>query len=127
QDEYGKGLCTCCHRQGEPRLAGIPKNVDHPAVSLMNRILTKQPGYMPTFDKSGELSPTGGISCLTCHEPHAAALVPNTQRQSPLSPWDQARRRMFLRPEAHQRLCIDCHGIEALWLFLHFHEERRNL
>ncbi len=129
QDEYGRGFCTCCHRQDQCASERIPKNVDHPAVSLLNRIwhkqspgvLTEQPGYMPTFDKSGKLSPIGTISCLTCHEPHAAAVVPNAQSEFPLS-----RRRMFLRPQAKQRLCIDCHGIEALWLFLHFHEEKRN-
>lgn len=127
-DEYGRGLCTCCHGPDRCASERIPRNVDHPSVSLMNRIwrkpspggLTGQPGYMPTFDKSGELLATGVISCLTCHEPHAAAMVPNAQSESPLS-----RRRMFLRPEAKQRLCIDCHGIEALWLFLHFHEEQR--
>jgi len=129
QDEYGRGFCTCCHRQNQCASQRIPKNVDHPAVSLLNRIwqksspgaLTEQPGYMPTFDRKGELSPTGAISCLTCHEPHTAAVVPNAQNKSALS-----RRRMFLRPQAKQRLCIDCHGIEGLWLFLHFHDENRS-
>jgi hypothetical protein len=33
---------------------------------------------------------------------------------------------MFMRPTAHQRLCVDCHGIEGLWRFLYYHKDRRN-
>jgi hypothetical protein len=33
---------------------------------------------------------------------------------------------MFMRPTAHQRLCVDCHGIEGLWRFGYYHKGRRN-
>jgi hypothetical protein len=32
----------------------------------------------------------------------------------------------FLRPEASQGLCVDCHGFETLWRFLYYHKEQRN-
>jgi hypothetical protein len=94
----------------------VPAYTDHPDVSLFNRKLPGEPGYMPTFDARGERSRTGVISCLTCHEPHAAQSV-----QGPAG-----LEGMFLRSPGHQGLCADCHGIETLWRFLYYHQERRN-
>ncbi|MHC4507444.1 MAG: cytochrome c3 family protein [Planctomycetota bacterium] len=120
---HGRGLCTCCHRQGECASNHIPKHVGHPDVALMNRTRPGQPGYMPTFDRAGEPSNTGAISCLTCHEPHIAPPSPedggNAQHRSD-------RRARFLRPETNQGLCADCHGVESLWRFLYYHRDQRN-
>jgi len=94
--------------------------LDHPDVALVNRTQAGQPGYMPTFDSAGEPSDTGAISCLTCHEPHVAP--PNATAGGA----DAQRRRMFLRPQANQELCADCHGGETLWRFLYYHKQQRN-
>lgn len=120
EGKYGSGRCTCCHGQGEPVSNRVPKYVDHPDVALVNRTRPEQPGYMPTFDATGEPSDTGAISCLTCHEPHVAPADIG-------APGGNARhRRMFLRPQAAQELCADCHGAETLWRFLYYHKEQRN-
>jgi len=111
--------CTCCHRRGGCASDRVPKYVDHPDVALVNRTRAGQPGYMPTFDPAGEPSETGAISCLTCHEPHVA---PPNAASGAIS----QRRRMFLRPQASQELCADCHGVETLWRFLYYHKEQRN-
>ncbi len=115
----GEG-CTCCHRQGGCASGRVAKYADHPDVALVNRTQAGQPGYMPTFDPAGEPSDTGAISCLTCHEPHVAP--PNATAGGA----DAQRRRMFLRPQAKQELCADCHGGETLWRFLYYHKEQRN-
>jgi hypothetical protein len=36
------------------------------------------------------------------------------------------RRNKFLRPAEQRELCADCHGFEALWRFLYYHEDQRN-
>jgi predicted CXXCH cytochrome family protein len=108
--------CTCCHSQGKCAARLIPKYSDHPDVALLNRTHPDEPGYIPTFDRQAKLSRTGAISCLTCHEPHTASSNPAgiTNHSS------------FLRPMTYQKLCVDCHGVETLWRFLYYHEEKRN-
>ncbi len=116
--DFGSAFCTCCHRQGQCAEKHIPTYVYHPDVPLLNRISPQQPGYMPTFDISGKPSPTGAISCLTCHEPHTA--LSNQHKEGFTSG------QKFLRPTENQRFCADCHGIETLWRYLYFHKEQRN-
>lgn len=113
-EDFGKSQCTSCHGAGENATARIPKYTDHPDVAMLNRIPLKDPTYMPIFDKQGEPSLCGAVSCLTCHQPHAAA---SGQASSGL---------MFLKQGTKQRLCADCHGIEALWRFLYYHKATRN-
>jgi predicted CXXCH cytochrome family protein len=108
--------CTCCHSRGKCAAAFIPKYSDHPDVALVNRTNPEEPGYVPTFDKQGEPSRTGAISCLTCHEPHTVS--PNAGELQIHS--------MFLRPMTYRKLCVDCHGAETLWRFLYYHKENRN-
>ncbi|UCD00221.1 MAG: cytochrome c3 family protein [Phycisphaerales bacterium] len=124
EGSHGRGLCTCCHRQGECASNHIPKHLDHPDVALVNRTPPGQPGYMPTLDQAGEPSDTGAISCLTCHEPHIAPPSPEQDGRSAQHRPD--RRSRFLRPETNQGLCADCHGVETLWRFLYYHKEQRN-
>ena len=109
---FGLGLCTGCH--GPEGCAGtrIPEYDDHPPVVLFNRWDPPSRESMPTFDIQGHPSRTGEITCLTCHDPHA---------QPP------SDGRMFLRPFTRPQLCIDCHGIEAIWRFLYFHRKMRTL
>jgi len=118
--DFGRTLCTCCHREGQCGAKHIPTHTDHPDVPLLNRTQPGEAGHMPTFDVRGEPSPQGVISCLTCHEPHTA---PSTlQAKTGAS----ERRNKFLRPAEHRQLCADCHGIEALWRFLYYHKDQRN-
>ena len=116
ENDLGRRFCTCCHGRGKCAATLVPKYSDHPDVALVNRIRPGEPGYRPTFDKQGKPSRTGEISCLTCHEPHTAALNPGISRQ----------RTMFLRPAKSREICVDCHGPESLWRFLYFHKDNRN-
>ncbi len=128
----GGPLCTGCHSPGGCAESRIPKHVDHPDVALLNRLGPEHPDYMPLFDDHGRPSPTGTISCPTCHQTHPAAFPPVSEDKpgsgphrpysaggSPLNP-----RRTFLRT-THQTLCADCHGIEAPWRFLYYHRDSR--
>ena len=110
--DFGRSLCTCCHRRDKCGAGSVPKHVDHPEVALLNRLSDRQVGHMPTFDNNGKRSDQGAISCLTCHEPHGAGSATD--------------RHKFLRPAERRQLCADCHGVEALWRFLYYHKDQRN-
>jgi predicted CXXCH cytochrome family protein len=121
KSNFGSELCTCCHRRGQCAEEHVPEYVDHPDVPIVNRTSPQQPGHMPTFDSDGQRHRTGAVSCLTCHDPHAASFDPKAGNKT--SP---SHNRKFLRYTEHQGLCADCHGIEALWRFMYYHNENRN-
>ena len=120
KNTYGNELCTSCHREEQNAVANIPKYTNHPVVTLLNHTPSGQADYMPTFDTQGKTSQTGSISCLTCHEPHSAVSSSNTANLFTFN------NDMFLRQNASNGICIDCHGSEALWRFLYYHKENRN-
>ncbi len=118
-DNQAKGLCTGCHREGGSAAGRVPEHREHPEIALLNRLAPTDPNYMPTFDDQGRPSPTGVISCPTCHQAHPAPATPAAQGQPSPS------QHMFLR-RGQQTLCADCHGVQALWRFLFFHNANRN-
>lgn len=113
---FAGGLCTGCHKESDRAVAGLPQQLHHPDISLYNRSVKGSAEYMPTFDRQGRPSPTGTITCLTCHDPHASGQT----SQGTVSSLH------FLRRASGQSLCRDCHGPEALWRYLYFHREIRN-
>ena len=121
ESNHGKGLCTGCHSPGGCAEQRVPKQVDHPEVALLNRLSPEHPDYMPIFDERGRPSPTGTVSCPTCHQAHAVPKSPasDSGARPSMSP------RTFLRT-THQTLCADCHGMEAPWRFLYYHRDSRN-
>jgi predicted CXXCH cytochrome family protein len=119
ESNHGRGMCTGCHSPGGYAESRNPAHVDHPDVALLNRLGPAHPNYMPIFDDHGRPSPTGTISCPTCHQTHAAASTLVSEDK----PGSNSRR-VFLRT-AHQTLCADCHGIEAPWRFLYYHRASR--
>jgi predicted CXXCH cytochrome family protein len=118
-DNPAKGLCTGCHRQGGCAADRVPEYREHPEIALLNRLAPEHPDYMPTFDGQGRPSPTGVISCPTCHQVHATPTTPVAQGEPSPS------QHRFLRT-GRQTLCADCHGVQALWRFLFFHNANRN-
>lgn len=112
--------CLCCHREEGCAAERTPRYADHPEVALVNRTPPGHPEYMPTFDEHGTPSDRGAISCPTCHALHATSRALGTKSGSPPS------RTMSLRPVERRTLCIDCHGVEALWRFLYYHRANRN-
>jgi predicted CXXCH cytochrome family protein len=116
----GSEYCTCCHRENGCAKDRVPKHVNHPEVAITNRLSPEHPDYMPIFNEQGEPARTGAISCPTCHDLHVSARTLGAEGGTSLPPGT------FLRNTARRELCIDCHGFEALWRFLYYHESRRN-
>ncbi len=120
QDKFGSGYCAGCHREDGCAKDRVPEHRTHPPVAMTNRFSPDHPDYMPIFNEQGKPSPTGSISCPTCHDLHATAKAPEVQgRASP-------PQGTFLRNAASKGLCIDCHGFEALWRYLYYHKSQRN-
>ncbi len=120
EQKFGDGYCAGCHRKDGCAKDRVPEYAGHPEVAITNRFPSGHSDSMPTFDETGKRSPTGAISCPTCHDLHAAGKTPGDEGATCL-PED-----MFLRSVARKGLCIDCHGFEALWRFLYYHKSYRN-
>lgn len=92
-EDLTKNLCLSCHSQGHfPTTVG---GFDHPLGGKLDP-LSKLPGFK------------GGMSCITCHDPHKWGLVRET---SPNVDLDGTDANSFLRvsnwPEP--KLCLSCH------------------
>jgi predicted CXXCH cytochrome family protein len=120
EQKFGSGYCTCCHRKDGCAQGRVPEYAGHPQVAITNRFSPAHPDYMPTFNETGERSRTGAISCPTCHDLHAGAKTHDGEDRTSLP------QGMFLRNAARKGFCTDCHGFEALWRFLYYHQPYRN-
>lgn len=119
KSDFGNSLCTCCHNTDEKAAAKlVPKRIKHPLLVIQNRTEPNHADFMPTFNNQGEHSSIGGVSCMTCHDPHFTNSSPTAAEMLPPSMGK------FLRPTKHKRLCADCHGIESLWRYLYYHHDR---
>lgn len=117
--------CVGCHRNGGP--AKPPRTIMHPDVAMRNSASPDEPGFLPLFNEQGEIDPNGRLACMTCHAVHGRE--PNPGGENPdldtLSPAVQRAMRLELRPFKAPNLCTTCHGEEAQWRFLRFHDPKR--
>jgi hypothetical protein len=59
-----------------------------------------EPISLPLFDRNGSRSPTGGLDCATCHDPHGGALGGAPAGAGSLLRWAGSW---------DPKLCLDCH------------------
>jgi predicted CXXCH cytochrome family protein len=114
-------LCTGCHEKGGIAAKHVPLFGLHPGAfySRVSEIANKRLQLnICLFTPSGKTSPIGGIVCATCHNAHqwdgnkkerGTGLVEGTVETS------------FLRPDLPRVFCSICHGTEALFRYLYFH------
>ncbi|MBL8880145.1 MAG: hypothetical protein JNG88_13585, partial [Phycisphaerales bacterium] len=127
QVHVGDENCTGCHRAGGP--ARVPLIATHPNVTMLGQVAGA--ADLPLFDLQGRRDHQGVIACRTCHTPHgsgdesaiagalAVAFAPSTGAQN--YPAAHTHTRAFAMPNT----CTNCHGAEALWRFLYFHDAAR--
>ena len=116
-------LCLDCHAQGRVGGDKIVKEFDHPQTVLVGEATRRQAkNYVPLYDKKGQKSNAGIITCPTCHNPHS--WTPDNNRQGPGKPLEGNNRNSFLRFKSARNICSDCHGIESLRRYKYFHSER---
>lgn len=116
--------CGNCHNQAGP--GALPLIASHPVVAMFNSVEKGSAGYLPLYDEKGRESPTGSLTCRTCHTPHGH--LPDSDFLSTLKslPTGHARAaRLMLKPFAPPNVCTTCHGADALRRFLYFHDPQR--
>lgn len=114
-------LCTGCHSPGGCGRKHQPRYGLHPGDFFAQA--TKNAGkiknlHINLYTATGKATTTGGIVCQTCHNAH---------QWDPLRPAEGTGLKegtvatSFLRPDLPQRFCAICHGAEALFRYLYFH------
>ena len=122
-------MCYSCHSESGSAKNKIPQISSHPEGKLINNIGRNIKGalnYFPIYDKTtGELVTVGNVSCPSCHNVHQWNPRFNTKGRGVNVEGNATN--SFLRAQTYSLLCIDCHGLEALFRFKYYHElsERR--
>jgi predicted CXXCH cytochrome family protein len=124
REDIVNALCNSCHSEGKPGRAKIPAIASHPEKRLINNIMRSSRSridFAPIFDmRTGKETQVGNISCPTCHNAHQ------------WNPFDKAKgtgeniegnaTNSFLRNVSYNNICIDCHGLDALFRYKYFHD-----
>lgn len=81
-------------------------------------------GDLPLFDRTGEQSVSGSISCQTCHLPHGATDLTSLPPidATTLTAAQISGLKTMLRPYTAPNVCSSCHGFEGLYRYLHYHD-----
>ena len=122
--DIADALCNSCHTKGNPGENKIPQIASHPEKRLINNLMHSdwnRIDYAPIYDrKTGKETNVGNISCPTCHNAH---------QWSPLHKDKGIYRNLegtainsFLRNVSYNNICIDCHGLDALFRYKYYHD-----
>ena len=116
-------LCTSCHSKGNVAEKKIPSIATHPRERLLiNTVLSDKTrgSYTPVFDGSGQRVDVGDIACPSCHDTHRwGFLKEKTASSEKPQPTGASK---FLRTASRNTVCVNCHGPEALFRYLYFHQ-----
>lgn len=122
-------MCNGCHSEDGPGREKIPEVESHPEGKLISnagRDIKGEPNYFPLFDKiTGENISSGNISCPSCHDVHQ--WDPRVFAKGSGINEEGTATNSFLRPQTYSLLCIDCHGLEALFRFKYYHDPGERL
>jgi hypothetical protein len=114
-------LCTGCHSKDNIAEKKIPRIATHPAGKLLTNVMRynrNKSGYIPIYDETGREKNVGDISCPSCHNAH---------QWSPLLKGRGAGRYKFLRNTSDNTFCADCHGPDAIFRYLYFHDPKKRV
>ncbi len=131
--EYGRvtydedivdALCNSCHSRGNPAENKIPMIATHPEERLVNNIMRNDRSkldFAPIFDKrTGKETNVGNISCPSCHNAHQWS--PLLQAKGEYKNIEGSATNSFLRNLSYNNICIDCHGLDALFRYKYYHD-----
>ena len=117
-------LCTSCHSKGNIAERKIPLIATHPEEKLINNIMRSTRGaidYTPIYDKkTGEEVNVGNISCPSCHNAHQWS--PLAKQKGVGQNLEGNATNSFLRNVSYNNICIDCHGLDALFRYKYYHD-----
>jgi mono/diheme cytochrome c family protein len=124
------GLCTSCHSKGNPAEKKIPAIATHPSQKLLTSITTlakEGTNYMPLFDADGREKLLGNISCPTCHNAHQWTPSRQETASGNTPKTTSVKTFRFLRNMSYNTFCMDCHGPDAIYRYMYFHEPEKRL
>jgi predicted CXXCH cytochrome family protein len=114
-------LCTSCHSKKNVAKNKIPLIATHPAKKLINNIIQVKKGnknYTLIFNEDGKEVNVGNLSCPSCHNAHQWNPENSTAKDDP----ERKLTGKFLRTLSYKMVCMDCHGLEALFKYEYFHD-----
>lgn len=122
-------LCNSCHSRGNIAESKIPPVASHPQEKLINNIMRcdrKSIDYAPIYDeKTGKETNVGNISCPTCHNAHVWSPLDSAQGDGENLEGNTTN--SFLRNVSYNNICIDCHGLDALFRYKYFHDPEERI
>ena len=117
-------LCTSCHSRGNPAEKKIPLIATHPEERLINNVMRSNRDaidYSPIYDKrTGMETSVGNISCPSCHNAHQWS--PLVKAKGENKNLEGNATNSFLRNVSYNNICIDCHGLDALFRYKYYHD-----
>jgi cytochrome c553 len=120
-------MCTSCHSKTGPAMDKVPLIASHPETALIVNVATHKQGrnkHLPLFDIiTGEKLPAGNISCPSCHDVHQ--WNPGLNAKGDGIRLEGSALNSFLRASSLELMCSDCHGPDALFKYLYFHDPEK--
>jgi predicted CXXCH cytochrome family protein len=116
-------LCTSCHSEGNIAEQRIPAVGTHPKDRLINNIMRcdrNKLDFTPLYNELGEEINVGNISCPSCHNAHQWS--PLVKQKGAGKNLEGNATTSFLRNVSYNNICIDCHGLDALFRYKYFHD-----
>ncbi|UCH21789.1 MAG: hypothetical protein JSU83_00525 [Deltaproteobacteria bacterium] len=116
-------LCTGCHSKKNIAQKKIPRIAWHPREKLIintTQFNKKGNDYTPLFGDNGQEVEMGNISCTSCHNAHLWSYLVG-QKNATENPEGKGAYK-FLRTASKNTVCVVCHGPEALFRYLYFHD-----
>ena len=117
-------LCNGCHSAEGIAKNKIPLIATHPEERLINNILRSNRqslDFSPIFDKkTGAEVNVGNISCPSCHNAHQWS--PLVKEKGTSKNLEGNATNSFLRNVSYNNICIDCHGLDAIFRYKYFHD-----
>jgi predicted CXXCH cytochrome family protein len=123
-EDIVNSLCNSCHSKRNSAKSKIPLIATHPEEGLVNNIMRSNRqaiDFAPVYDKkTGEETNVGNISCPSCHNAHQWS--PLAKEKGSNKNEEGTATNSFLRNLSYNNICIDCHGLDALFRFKYFHD-----
>lgn len=122
QDNLIVTLCTGCHEEGRAGSKHIPRFGLHPQTFYCKApedTNALQQSGLPLFLDSGKISGDGAIVCATCHNAHQWNADKPIQGSGAAA--EGTIQTSFLRKDLPGGFCANCHGRDALFKYLYFH------
>jgi len=112
-------ICFACHSDNGVGYKKIPEVYDHDKIFKIFPYREHYKEYL--FDDGGKISPSGSITCQTCHNPHVWKEGAENLHFSKNIDGDENN--SFLKISVSEQFCTVCHGEEGKDLFEKYHDK----